>query len=317
MSSNAKHALMMAVALSCGAEIVTATGVDARQGSRVLFSESFDDAALVRRGWFDLPSGGITSISATEHRPGSAGSLEIRFAKGKSSPGPAASGRHSFAPSEGVFVSYWVKYSDTWVGSGKRYDPHELHLLTTEDPPETGPARTSLTVNIEHNYQAGGGQALVAIQDARNIDAARARQDLTAITEQRAVAGCNGSLDGVAGDCYQSGGVFFNERIWRSPQAVFSAAPGPLYKASWHNVEVYIQLNSIVNGKGRPDGIIRYWIDGTAVLDQRNVLFRTGAHPNMKLNEVLLAPYIGDGSPVAQTMWIDDLTVSSGPPPGR
>jgi len=31
----------------------------------------------------------------------------------------------------------------------------------------------------------------------------------------------------------------------------------------------------------------------------------------MKFNQFLLAPYIGNGSPEEQTMWIDDLTIST------
>ena len=40
-------------------------------------------------------------------------------------------------------------------------------------------------------------------------------------------------------------------------------------------------------------------------------MIRTGEHPDMKFNQFLLAPYIGCGSPVEQTMWIDDLTVAT------
>jgi hypothetical protein len=42
----------------------------------------------------------------------------------------------------------------------------------------------------------------------------------------------------------------------------------------------------------------------------------------MRFNQFVVGPYIGDGSPVAQTFWIDDLLVAteplapSDPPPG-
>jgi hypothetical protein len=35
----------------------------------------------------------------------------------------------------------------------------------------------------------------------------------------------------------------------------------------------------------------------------------------MKFVQVLIAPYIGDGSPVAQSMWVDDLVIATGPVP--
>jgi len=63
-----------------------------------------------------------------------------------------------------------------------------------------------------------------------------------------------------------------------------------------------------------PDGIVRYWFDGQLVIEHTDVLLRTGAHPNMKFNQFMIAPYIGDGSPVDQTMWVDDLTVATGRP---
>src|SRR4030095_9860153 len=42
-----------------------------------------------------------------------------------------------------------------------------------------------------------------------------------------------------------------------------------------------------------------------------NVIIRTGANPDMKWNQFLIAPYIGDGSPVDQSMWVDNLLVAT------
>ena len=79
-------------------------------------------------------------------------------------------------------------------------------------------------------------------------------------------------------------------------------------------MEAYFQLNSIQNGKGLTNGIARYWFDGHLVIEHTDVLLRTGAHPDMKFNQLLVAPYIGDGSPVDQTMWVDNLTVARARP---
>jgi hypothetical protein len=35
----------------------------------------------------------------------------------------------------------------------------------------------------------------------------------------------------------------------------------------------------------------------------------------MQFDQLVIAPYIGDGSPISQGLWIDDLTVATGPPP--
>jgi hypothetical protein len=111
-----------------------------------------------------------------------------------------------------------------------------------------------------------------------------------------------------------TGVVHENGKTWRSAQVVFQPTPGPGYKGDWHHVEVHFKLNTIQNGIGQLDGSAQYWFDGTLVIDRQNVLLRTGAHPTMKFNQFLLAPYIGDGSPVAQTMWLDDLVVRSAKP---
>ncbi|MDZ7697234.1 MAG: hypothetical protein U5R49_10035 [Deltaproteobacteria bacterium] len=76
--------------------------------------------------------------------------------------------------------------------------------------------------------------------------------------------------------------------------------------------EAFIRLNSVIDGKGIADAVIKYWFDGNPILDKNNILLRTGAHPNMKFNQMLIAPYIGDGSPVEQTIWIENLTVANG-----
>jgi hypothetical protein len=47
-------------------------------------------------------------------------------------------------------------------------------------------------------------------------------------------------------------------------------------------------------------------------LDYKNVVFRTGLHPDIKFNQFMIGPYIGVGSPVNQTFWVDNLVVATG-----
>jgi hypothetical protein len=277
----------------------------------VLFEEKFDDANLGARGWYDLRGAGI--ITTQEHIPGSTASLEVRFSQGGTNPDPPAGGRHLFTETDAVYLRYWVKYSSNWVGSGKPYHPHEFYFLTNQDNDFVGPGYTFLTTYVEHNYQ-NGGFAVLAAQDGKNVDTTRINQDLTNVTENRAVAGCNGNSDGTTGTCYKAGSFYYNGKDWKSAQAVFAPNPGPGYKNDWHKIEVYYKLNSIQNGKGQLDGVAQYWFDGQLVIDKRNVLLRTGAKPNMKFKQFMLAPYIGDGSPAAQTMWIDELVVMTARP---
>src|SRR5438552_1470456 len=267
-------------------------------GGTVLLQENFDDPAFGVRGWYDNTR---MTLSTVEHLLGSTGSLEIRFAPRATQPVWGSAARHLFQPTETVYLSYWVKYSANWVGSGHAYHPHEFYLMTTENGPEDGPSVSHLTVYVEDNYQ-GGIYPVLNSQDGQNIDQQRIGIDLTAITENRASCGCNGNTDGYATDCYDmGGGTRDNGKLWKTTTPALAVN-------QWQHVEVYFKLNSIQNGKGVSDGIVRYWVDGRLVIDHSDVLLRTGAHPTMKFNQLLIGPYIGDGSPVDQSLWVDNLT---------
>jgi hypothetical protein len=287
---------------------VTAGGT----GGTVLFSENFEDTNFGARGWYDL--GGMSSLSSTDHITGSAHSLQANFAQAALKPNPNVNARHLFTPSDAVYVRYWIKHSTNWVGSAHNYHPHEFYLLSTLDDQFAGPSFNYLTTYIEDNWMSDGGHPLLQSQDAQNIDVTRINQDLTGITENRAVSGCNGNPDNTSEiSCYQSGN-WNNVKVWRSAQPAFVDATGPNYKGDWHKVEAYYKLNSIVNGIAQRDGVAQYWVDGVLYIDRHDLEFRTGAHPTLQFNQFIIAPYIGDGSPVAQSLWYDDLVVMTAPP---
>ena len=276
-------------------------------GGTVLISEPFEDQDYASRGWYDSPG---FSLTEAEHAPGnSTRAVEFRFEQGATKP-TVGGGRILFPETESVYLSYWVKYSSNWTGSNKPYHPHEFHFVTNADSMWVGPAFTHLTTYIEDNE----GVPLLAIQDGENIDQTQIGVDLSEVTELRGIAGCNGSTDGYPDDCYVNGPVHVNGKQWKADGVYFSDKAGPHYKSDWHFIEAYFQLNSIAGAKGLPDGIVRYWYDGQVLIDHSDVLLRTAAQPDMKFNQFLVLPYIGDGSPVAQTMWIDDLTVATARP---
>jgi hypothetical protein len=278
--------------------------------SQVLFSEDFDDVNLSQRGWYD----GVTPrFSTTERTPGSTRSVEFRFRQGATKPDSATrtsgqgSMRKKFQASDSVYIRFYVKYSANWVGSQKAYHPHEFYILTNKSGDWTGPAFTQLTFYVEQN----GGRPQIGIQDGVNVDKANIGKDLTRTTERRAVAGCNGDSDGYGkGECYAAGSNYWNGKMWRADNILFGNTKGSYYKNDWHLVEAYIKLNSIVNGKGVNDGIMQYWFDGQPVIDRRNVVIRTGQHADMKFNQLIIGPWIGNGSPVDQTFWVDKLLVA-------
>lgn len=276
--------------------------------SSALFNETFEDAAFAARGWYDNTN---LQLSTAEHVAGSTSSVEFHFLQGATTPTSGPSTRHKFNDTDEVYVSYYVKYSANWEGSNKAYHPHELYIMSNLDGDWSGLAYTHLTAYIEQNE----GEPLIAIQDGQNIDESRIGVDLTNITEQRSVAGCNGDSDGYGnGQCYLSGSVHWNGKDWRAGSVYFQDAPGTYYKNDWHFVETYLKLNSISGGQGMADGIVKYWYDGNLIISHSDVVLRTGQYPGMKFNKLVIAPYIGDGSPVDQTFWIDNLTVATSRP---
>lgn len=271
----------------------------------VLFEEPFEDTNFSSRGWYDS-SGGV--LSDAEYTQGSTKSFECKFLQSETVCTGGTPSRYLFTETDSVHVSYYVKYSSNWEGSNRSYHPHEFLLLTNIDSSYWGPSRSHLTAYIEQNE----GTPRLQITDALNIDATRVNQDLTGITEQRGVSGCNGDGDGHGnGDCWGSGTDWSNEKIWLASGVYFQDSPGTYYKNDWHHIEAYFKLNSILDGKGVADGVMKYWYDGELLIDHSDVMMRTGQYPSMMFNQFLMLPYIGDGSPVEQTMWVDDLVVST------
>ena len=107
-------------------------------------------------------------------------------------------------------------------------------------------------------------------------------------------------------------GAYCNSTTWD--------AASPVYvNNKWHRAEFYVAMNSTSGGIANKDGVFKHWIDGNLVVDYNNVQLRTGDNPNRKFNQFALLPFIGDGSPIAQDLWIDNLIVAdqriaSGPP---
>jgi hypothetical protein len=283
-------------------------------GQTILFTEDFENTNLAARGWYDNVN---QTFSTVEHISGSNRSLEFRWTPGGTQPTSGGALRRAFAPTTTLYVSYWVKYSSNYVGSGRTYHPHELYVLTNADSAFSGLAFNKLTFYIQQVVGSNGGVPQLEIQDGRMVDTTRINVNLIGVTENRAVAGCNGvgntggvTVSGVFGgsDCYSvGGGTYWNSYMWNSPAA-------RLARNAWQRVEVYAQLNSVVGGIGQTDGVLKYWLDGALIIDRSNVIFRTGANPSMAFNQFVMAPYIGDGSPVDQRFWIDDLTVATSRP---
>jgi len=267
------------------------------------FVEGFEDSNWDARGWYDSPDMLTTSL---QHVSGSTKSCWWRWVNTGDVGVSGRGGRVLLEPSEGLTFSFMIRLSEDWTWSGVGYAPHMFHFLTNADGAYTGPAYTHLTVYAE----LVDGRLRFALQDGMNIDMAHLNQDLTGVTENRAVAGGNGDSDGYGGKAYDAGsGMYWNGKYFSSDTLCFSDEPGPYYKADWHSMKVHFQLNSVVNGKGVNDGVFQWWYDGRLMMDYHDVLFRTGRFPEMKFNQFIMAPYFGTGVKNSQSAWIDDIRV--------
>ena len=289
---------------------VTAAPPPPPPGGTLLFQENFEDTNLASRGWYDNTS---VLLSTAEHITGSNSSAQYHFLAGATTPTNGGSQRHKFTPSNSFYVSFYVKYSANWVGSGVSYHPHEFYTLSTLDGDYDGPSLNYLDVYVEHNYQNGGKPAMY-IQDNKSINTTTGAlpNNLVGVTENRSTSGCNGISESSWSvvSCYNAP-PWYNAKGMVGP-VVFQPNPGAGYKNNWNFVEAYFQLNTIVNGIGQADGVMQYWFNGTLIIDRHDVLFRTNAHPTLLFSQFVIAPYIGVGSPADQSIFIDNLRVATG-----
>jgi uncharacterized protein YjdB len=295
-----------------GTSNITVTAIPSGGGT-LLFQEDFENGSLGSRGWYDNAS---ALISTAEHTSGSTASSQYRFSVGATSPTSGGAQRHKFTATNSLYVSYYVKYSTNWVGSGKAYHPHEFYILSSLDGDWDGLSENFLTTYIEENYQ-NGGKPRVQLQDNKSVNTSMGAvpNNLVGVTENRSVGGCNGTPEAnIFTECYNAGTYWYNSKQLLGP-VVFQPTPGSGYKSDWNHVEAYLQLNTVVGGIGVANGVIQYWFNGTLIIDRHDILFRTGAHPTLQFSQFIIAPYIGDGSPVDQSMFVDNLKIATGPIP--
>jgi len=301
--------------ITATSETKTGTATENVQGSPpppppgLLFQEDFENTSMSSRGWYDNTS---VLLSTTEHIAGSVSSAQYRFLTGATTPTTGGAQRHKFTPSSSFYLSYYVKYSTNWVGSTKAYHPHEFYTLSNLDGDYDGPSQSFLDVYVEQNY-LNGGRPRLAVQDNKSVNYSYGAlpHNLVGVTENRSTGGCNGMAEtNMFSECYNAGTYWYNDKQITGP-VVFQPNPGAGYKNNWNFVEAYFQLNTIVNGIGQADGVMQYWFNGALIIDRHDILYRTGAHPTLQFSQFMIAPYIGDGSPVDQSMWIDNLRVAT------
>lgn len=262
----------------------------------VLLQEAFDDTSTSTRGWYD--AGAAAPAIASDPQRGKV--LEYAYTSGASTPTTGAL-RHLFPESDEVTLTYNIKYQAGWQWVAGDSGPHELYLMTNLDDAWKGPAQSHGTTYIEMHQ----GIQRLGFQDALNIDQTQIGVNLAGVSENRGVFGCNGTSDKYPdGICWGSSGSMINGKLWDVPMT-------PIQNDRWYQVKVHFKMNSIVNGVGVADGVMEYWLDGQLLLSLHDVMIRTGANPNLKWNQIMIAPYFHNGTSQPQKFWIDDLSINS------
>lgn len=237
-----------------------------------LFSEGFDDARLLDRGWYD---GHKFNIARDGARAG-VGCIAFHWNQDKSP--DFSSSRLLFEPSETIYLRCYMKLSRGWGWSGKAFHPHCMQLMTTKNDKWRGPAASRLTVYIE----PWNGKLRLAAQDIQNADAPHG------LTQGPLRGGYNGKA-------YDSQQKLFVDDQWHCVEAMFQLNS--------------LDLN---RDKPNADGVVRAWFDDNLVIDETKVVLRSTDFPKMKFNQFLLAPYFGPGLlPHEQTLWIDELVIAT------
>ncbi len=233
----------------------------------VIFNEPFEDQNWESRGWYDYAEGGNTLPLVNDGAVGgSTQSVEYAWAQGATTPTNTGTIRLALTPTDNIYVSYWVKYSTGYQGSGTTFHPHEFQMLTNKSGAYSGFNNQPLSLLIEQGDGGVGGTLLprLAFANPANVN-----------------------------------GVYYD-------------GTNAITTNIWHKVEVFMKLNTFTGTVGNTDGIFRYWLDGSLEVEATNIMMRDGAaNTDMLINQFAIPPYIGVGSPIAQTMWVDELTIGT------
>jgi hypothetical protein len=270
LSPGAKHLTKILV---LGIALAIFSSASAAAQPRTSLIETFDDAELVSRNWYDGKEFRIVD-GAWAGR----GCIEYEWLEGGSQPTASSGVRHLIVPTDEVWLRFHLKLSKGWGWSGRNYHPHFMHFMTTENSKWHGPASSHLTLYVE----PVNGKLRLAATDIQNKDSPHG------LTQGPLKGGYNGMF-------YDSRERLFTDDQWHCVEAFF-----------------LLNTLDLPNDTPRSDGIVRGWFDGKLVIEHTNVVLRSTDFPAMKINQFLITPYFGPGLlPHAQKLWIDELEVGA------
>lgn len=280
--------------------------------AEILFSESFENNNFSSRGWYD----GNPTANGIVSGGQSGNCLKWAWAQNSVTPSDFTRSRRLFTATDSLSVSFYVKFESNWRGSQVDYHPHIINILSNLDGDWDGPSWSYLDTYIEFMSGIGAPYNInpqIALQDGKRINVAACPGnppcDATN-TENRAIGGCNGCAAGSAcgniSDCYRCASGWCNGRIWK-PSNI-------LGKDQWVKVETYFKMNTVSQNVGQANGVLKMWINGMQIMNYSNLIYRTNQDATKKFRQFIFGPWIEVGAPIAQTMWLDELVLSTDEP---
>lgn len=277
----------------------------------LIFSESFENNNWSARGWYD----GTDSVGVQSG--GHVGNaLRWNWGDGATQPTGFSTIRNSFTQTDELFIEYYMKFDNGWRGSGLTYHPHMIHLQSVDDDIWQGLSRANNSIYLEAISEINSPYniiPIIATQDFYRVNTTYGTppNDLTATTETRSAYHCNtpASLSGATGICYNDGGGWYSANMWSSPEIIIP-------KDQWVKVEAYFKKNTFGGGVANFDGTMQMWINDELAIDKSTVLYATNYYNTTQWDKIILAPWIGDGSPIAQSMWLDEFKIYDSLPSG-
>lgn len=280
----------------------------------IFFNENCENNNFPARGWYDIVGSAptVNIVDATTHAPVGTAACKFHFASAATVPTEGYPGRHIFTPSETVYLNYWMKLGTsgvTWQGSGQNYHPHMIRLFTDVDGDFISPNRNSLSITLDVNVFKPD---ITAFDHLRIYDDPGATYPHNNATPS--LLGTNAAHACFGGNGFPATGVssFYNDgnnanvTYWRPVSNTY-------VNNTWHHIEAYIGMNSISGDVPQANGFIKYWVDGLLVVNETALELRTFQYATQKFNQIAILPYIGDGSPIAQDFWLDNLVVADQP----
>jgi hypothetical protein len=195
MKMNLLVAGVLMALLAAGA----ATSAPSTRKSGVFFTETFDDADLLKRGWYDGDK-----FRIVESAKAGKGCIEYEWPSRDSGVTGSSVARHLFEPTDEVHIRFYLRLSKDFAWTGKGYHPHLIQFLTSENDKFMGPAATHLTLYVE----PCDGKLRLAATDIQNQDAPHG------LTQGELKGGYNGKT-------YDSKEALFKDDAWHLIEAQF------------------------------------------------------------------------------------------------